>query len=199
MSDKKLPVITISRQYGAGGRSIARGLSERLGLEFYDADFVRLTAKVSGYSTEDVEREGEDISNRMKFLNQFFNAANFVNSYDEIYRAQREVVLELAKKPCIIVGRCSNYILREAKIPSFDIYLYADEEHRIARARELGQNGDMPLEKYVERREHLRRTYYRTYTGHEIDVCDNYNICLDTGTIGFDNCVDIIEKIVRDI
>ena len=137
MADQTLPVITISRQYGAGGRSVAKKLSERLGIPYYDVDFVRLTSKISGYSEEEVRREGEDLGGMAKFINHFLTTASFSNPYDEIFQAQKAVILGLAEKPCIIVGRCSNFILREAKIPSFDVFLSGSREFRLKRAAEL--------------------------------------------------------------
>ena len=116
-------IITISREYGAGGRTVARGLAQELGIEYYDIDFVRMTAKLSGYSEDDIRREGEDMSGGRKFINQFLSTNAYNSSYDAIFEAQREVILDLAKKPCIIVGRCSNMILREEGIDSFDIFL----------------------------------------------------------------------------
>ena len=189
----QLPVITISRLYGAGGRSVAKGLAQNLGLEYYDKDFVRLTSQVSGYTVEDIQREGEDISSRSRFINSLLNnTAAYISSYDEIFRAQREVTLELARKPCIIVGRCANIILREEGIPSFDVFLYADAPSRMRRAQELGENGNMPLEKYIDRRDHMRKNYYRTYTGHELGDYNDYHLCIDTGTIGYDLSVKLI-------
>lgn len=193
-------VITISREYGAGGRSVAAALAQRFGIEYYDIDFVRLTAKVSGYSEEDIRREGEDMSNRARWINQFLdNMSSYTSSYDAIYQAQREVVVSLAKKPCIIIGRCSNIILAAEKIPSFDVFLYADKAHRMKRAAELGENGETDLGKYVERRDHLRKTYYKTYTKHDLGDYKDYNICLDTGTIGIERSVDVLEQIIRPL
>ena len=188
-----LPVITISREYAAGGRSIARGLSQRLGIEFYDADFVRLTSKVSGYSEEDVWREGESMSERSRFMNTFLNnTAAYVSSYDAIFQAQKEVILNLAKTPCIIIGRCSNMILREAGIPSFDVFLYGSREFRIKRTKELGDCEGMDPAKYMDRRDHLRQTYYKAYIGHEMGDYHDYNILLDVSKIGIDQCVDLL-------
>ena len=99
-------VITISREYGAYGRSVAKALSKRLGIEYYDVDFVRMTAQKSGYSEEDVSREGELLSAGSRFINSFLSTSAYNSSYDEIFQAQRQVVLELAKNPCIMVGRC---------------------------------------------------------------------------------------------
>ena len=191
-------VITISREYGAGGRSVASGLAEKLGLVYYDVDFVRLTSKVSGYSEEDVLREGEDLSSGAKWINQLLDSMSaYTSSYDKIFEVQRGMILELAKKPCIIVGRCSNRILRDAGIPSFDIFLYADREHRLKRTLELNEYKDMDPAKYMEKRDHLRRNYYKTYTGHEMGDYRDYTICLDTGTIGMKKCVEMLAEILR--
>jgi cytidylate kinase len=191
-------IITISREYGAGGRTVARGLAQELGIEYYDIDFVRMTAKLSGYSEDDIRREGEDMSGGRKFINQFLSTNAYNSSYDAIFEAQREVILDLAKKPCIIVGRCSNMILREEGIDSFDIFLYADLEHRRKRALELNENGKMDIDKYIARRDRLRNTYYHAYTGHLMGDARDYNICLDTGKIGMDECVVILAQLLKD-
>ncbi|MDO5703180.1 MAG: cytidylate kinase-like family protein, partial [Lachnospiraceae bacterium] len=174
MDKKQLPVITISRLYGAGGHSVAKGLSEKLGLKYYDMDFIRLTAKVSGYSESEIKKEGEDLGDGARFINRFFTTASFSNPYDEIFQAQKAVILGLAKEPCIIVGRCSNIILQEAGIPSFDVFLSASWEYRLKRAAELAENDGMDLERYVERRDHWRRTYYKAYTDHEYGFAGDY-------------------------
>lgn len=193
-------VITISREYGAGGRTVAAALAKELGLEYYDIDFVRLTSKISGYSEEDIRREGEEMSGGSRWINGLLdNMASYTSSYDAIYKAQREVVLELSKKDCIIVGRCSNIILREENIPSFDIFLYADFEHRMKRAAELKENGQMDLAKYVERRDRLRKTYFKAYTKHEIGDYKDYNICLDTGKIGMEKSALILADIIKSL
>ena len=191
-------IITISREYGAGGRTVARGLAQELGIEYYDIDFVRMTAKKSGYSEDDIRREGEDMSGSRKFINQFLSTNAYNSSYDAIFEAQREVILDLAKHPCIIVGRCSNMILREEKIDSFDIFLYADMEHRRKRALELNENGKTDIDKYILKRDRLRNTYYHAYTGHLMGDARDYNICLDTGKIGMDVCVKILAEILKD-
>lgn len=191
-------VITISREYGAYGRSVAKALSSRLGIEYYDVDFVRMTAKVSGYSEEDVSREGEDMSEGRRFVNHFLSTQAYNSSYDAIFQAQREVILDLAKKPCIIVGRCSNYILREEGLPSFDIFLYADIKDRKVRAEELKEYGKMDVEKYIEKRDHWRKTYYRAYTGREMGEYKDYDISLNIGKIGVDNCINLLTNLLKD-
>ena len=199
MADKKYPTITISREYGAGGRSIAKGVSERLGIPFYDRDFVKKTAAKSGYSVEDIEKEGEKMSHAGKLMNDFLNnAVSYTSSHDGIYQAQKATILELANEDCIIIGRCSNIILREAGIPSFDVFLHADLLHRMKRAAELNENTDptLDLKKYVERRDDLRETYYKSYTGHVMGDYHDYDISLDTGNLGYDTCVDLLSDLI---
>lgn len=191
-------VITISRQYGAGGRSVARALSEKLGIPFYDKDFVRSTAKKSGFSEEDIWREGEDISYATRLVDRILNnSSSYTSSHDAIFDAQVKTLLEFAEEPCIIVGRCSNVILNAANIPSFDVFLYADMEHRLKRAAELNENGNMDLEKYVLKRDHQRDIYYKTYTGRQPGRFEDYDICLNTGVIGIDKCVEMLYDILK--
>ena len=198
LSLEKCPVITISREYGALGRTLAAALSERLGIPYYDRDFVTKTAEVSGYGVEDIEREGEDLRRSSKVLNSILNSAvSYTSSHDEIFKAQKKVVLELSKSPCIIVGRCADHILREAGIAAFSIYLYASLQDRMARAQDLAAHGDMRLDQYIEKRARLRRTYYKKYTGCAMGNANNYNICFDTGRIRIETCTDIVLQILQ--
>ena len=191
-------IITISREYGALGSTLAKALSDRLGIPYYDRDFVKKTVEKSGYEQEEVEHESEDMSTSTKMLNSFLNSAvSFSSSYDRIFAAQKQVVLELAVSPCIIVGRCADHILKEAGIDALSIFLFASVNDRRKRATELAENGDMNLDKYIEKRDKLRRTYYKTYTGCEMGNANNYTICFDTGKINIPTCVDIIMKILE--
>lgn len=196
-AEKKYPVITISREYGAQGRKLAKLLSEEMGIPYYDKDFVKKTAEESGYELDEVERESEDLTQSTKVLNQILNSAvTFSSSYDRIFDAQKKVVLDLAKSPCIIVGRCSDFILKEAGIEAMNIYLYASVKDRIERVVELGEHGTMNVEKYIEKRDKMRKTYYKTYTGHDMGNANNYTVCFDVGKIQIPTCVEIIMKIL---
>ena len=194
---EKCPVITISREYGALGRTLAAKLSERVGIPYYDRDFVKKTAEESGYAVEDVEHEGEELSTSGRMLNKILNSAvSYSSSYDGIYKAQKKVVLQLAQDPCIIVGRCADHILREEGKNVFCVYLYASVKDRLDHVAELAENGTMSIEKYIEKRDKLRKTYYKQYTGHEMGNANNYNICFDTGRINAETCADIIIDIL---
>lgn len=198
MAKKIYPVITISREFGAGGHSIAKVLSERLGIPYYDKDFVKETASRSGYSEEDIEREGENLSRSARLLDNFLgNSMNYSSSHDAIFRAQKELVLHLAQQDCILIGRCSNLILRESRIPSLDVFLHADVDFRTEHVRRLGLSGKEDPRKYLNKIDDMRETYFKTYTKHNLGTYRDYDLCLDTGTLGFDACIDIVEKLAR--
>jgi len=197
MEAKKYSIITIGREYCAGGRSVAERLSKKLGIPWYDRDFAAITAKNSGYSLDEILEEGEELSEFSRFLNSFLNnVADYKSSFDEIYKAQKEALLML-EGPCIVIGRCSNLIYEEAGINSFDIFLYADEEVRLERAKIRDGNTDID-KKYLEKRDSKRENYYKNYTKHELADCRDYNICLDTGAMSYDECADILANILKD-
>lgn len=194
------PVITISREFGAGGRSVAGGLSDMLGVKWYDHDFTKIIAKESGYSEEEVKKEGEELSSSERFLDKILNnSMAYTSSFDAIYEAQKEMILKLSSsgEPCIIVGRCANVILKNAGIPSFDVFLYADKDVRIERAKTIKPEGIKDYKKYVEKRDAMRENYYKEYAGEDMNRALDYNICLDTGVISYDTCIEILANIVR--
>lgn len=198
--ERKYPVITISREYASGGRTVAGKLSELLGIPFYDRDFVKKTAVESGYSVEEIEEEGEGITPAALRMERFLgNAMVYPSSYDAIYKAQSEVLLELAQSPCIIIGRCADHILTQAGIPAFKVFLYADEAHRIERARELLQMSDTEAVKHIIAKMDVKRnTYYQRYAGREMGDYTTYHIALDTGAIGYEKCAEILAQIVQE-
>ena len=194
----KYPVITIGREYCAYGRTVAAALSERLGIPYYDKDFIRQTVIESGFSEDDVKEEGETMTGFSKLLDDFLNTtASYPSSYDRIFEAQSDVILELAQTPCIIVGRCANHVLDKHNIESFHIFLYADLPHRMKRAAELHPDLDEEhLKKVIKKQDTLRQTYYKNYTGEDIRYFNNYNICIDTGKIGIDQTVDLLAELL---
>ncbi len=199
--NKKYSIITISREYATYGLTIASALSDRLGIPYYAKDFVKKAAKQSGYSVEDVENAGENMTRGGQFVNNFLGGSK--KSYDEIFEAQRNVVIELAKKPCIIVGRCSDYILKEAGIESFNVFLYSDIEGRILRARQLLTEEDRKnkseedIVRQIAKMDSKRSTYYKQYTGRKLGDYKNYDICLNVGRLGVKKCIEILGDILE--
>lgn len=193
-------VITISREYGAGGRSVAKALSEKLGIPWYDQDFMEETARDSGYELDTIKSEGEELSQFDEFLDYIMKTnVSYNSSHDAIFEAQKNEVLKLSATPCIIVGRLSNFILKENGIKTFDIFLHADMEHKIQRIGELKENGKKDLKKFIEKRESLRRNYYKHYTKKNLGDYVDYTISVDTGVLGIDGTVEMLASVIKNI
>ena len=199
MNEKQLPVITINREYGAGGRSLAAILSEKLGIPYYDRDFIQKTVEESGYDKEDVEREGEELSRPSRVINNILNSTvSYKSSHDAIFEAEKQVILKLAESPCIMVGRCADRILYEAGIDTVSIYLHAPLEMRLKRTDELGERGDVHPEKFLEKRDSGRRNFYKQYSGCDIFDASNYTFCFDTGKVSVPLCAEMIISMLKE-
>ena len=148
-------------------------------------------AQESGFAKEYIEENGEDASSTSTF-GFIWNNYGY-NLSDELYIAQRNVICELADKGnCVIVGRCSNYILEQADIDSFDVFIKADIEKRAENVADRVELKGDELIKFLQRRDHKRRVYYRFYTRRKWGDYHDYNMMLDSGMIGKDKCVDMI-------
>ena len=136
--------------------------------------------------------------NQIQFLVLYLdNKSENIRSLHLPILVQKNEILRLAEKPCIIVGRLSNVILKSENIETFDIFLYADFETRMKHIGELGENGSHDLKKFVEKRDVLRSNYYKHYSGNNFNSCHNYDICIDTGRIPKEKIIDIISEAVR--
>lgn len=194
------PVISISREFGSGGHSIAEKVANKLDIPFYDGAIVDKAAEHSGYAKELIEEQGEDTTSVNKWFDiSAASAMYFQSPQDEIFLAQRKVILDAANEgPCVIVGRCSAYILRNAEIPCLNVLIHADMEHRIARINErYGTIKNVDTKKRIIKKDKQRRTYYRYYTDQQWGEYKNYDISLDSGTLGEDTCVDIICELAK--
>ncbi len=194
MDEFRLPVITINREYGAGGRTIAKELSNRLGIPWHDQDLVEEVARDSGYSIEEIKKEGEELSQAERFWDYLMNGnVTYNSSHDKIFEAQKNEVLKLAENPCIIVGRCSNIIVRKAKIRSFDVFLYADLTTKadwLKASENCPKNVD--IRHFIEKRNALRQNYYKHYAKKTLGSYEDYDLLIDTGKIGYEKTVEII-------
>lgn len=188
-------VITISREYGAGGHTIGKRVARELGVEIYDKDIVRETVKASGYEAELVEQEGEDVSKTGAFLKGICaGGAFYPDTHDAIHDVQQVVILRFANAgPCVILGRCADEILRATDIKTLNVFIYADDLHRAARLSEMtGVKNPAELQKMMAKKDASRRAYYARYTGKRWGDCHNYDLSLDSGALGEDLCVKLI-------
>lgn len=186
-------IITISREYGAGGHSIARRVAQELGIEIYDSDIIRNTARESGLDSGVIEHEEEEISRADAFWRMITPAA-YVDRREAIHEIERRVILMLAAKgPCVLLGRCADVILNEANVDSLNVFIYADELHRAARVSELIESKNpTDIQKAMKRTDAARRSYYQQFTGRHWGDYRNYNLMLDSGLLGYDACVKLI-------
>ena len=188
-------IITISREYGAGGHSIGKRVAEELGIPFYDRDIVKKTAEASGYSAELVETEGEDISRTDSILRGIVASSVFYSdSQDVIHDVQQAIILRFAQEgPCVILGRCADEIIRKAGIDGLHVFIYADDVHRAMRVSEmLGRSNATEIQRLMSRKDASRHAYYNRYTGKKWGDGRNYHITLDSGVLGYDLCVKLI-------
>ena len=188
-------VITISREYGAGGHAIGKRVAQELGIEIYDKDIVRETVKASGYEAELVEREGEDVSKTGSILKSICaGSAFYPDTQDAIHDVQQAVILRFAQAgPCVILGRCADEVLRTTDIEALNVFIHADELHRAARVSEMtGVTDPGELQKIMAKKDASRRSYYTHYTGKRWGDSHNYDLSLDSGKLGIDLCVKLI-------
>ena len=179
-------VITISRMFGSGGRTIGKAVAQRLGIPYYDKELVDAVAKESGFSHEFIEEIGEYASVTSSFL---FNIAvsshplgmiDTMSVSDKLYVCQTHVIRDLA-----------DYILKD-RPDCLHIFIHADMEHRAARVRERYGETKQPMEKRLQEKDSKRKIYYKHYTNRNWGEAQNYHLCLNSGLIGVDKCTDII-------
>lgn len=193
-------VITISREFGSGGRTIAREVAERLGYNFFDKALVERIAAESGYSKDFVERRGEDATSTSSFLFNLSRSGSggydgISGTSDKLYVIQHNIIKKLPEEgPCVIVGRCSDYILKDNE-DSLHVFIYADMKFKANRIVKLyGEMDDAP-EKRLFEKDKKRKVYYKNFTGRIWGMSENYDVCLNSGKLGIDSCVDIIVEL----
>ena len=202
---KTSSVITIGRQYGSGGRQVGQKLAERLGIPYYDKELLSEAAKDSGICQEIFEDHDEKPTRSLLFSLvtgvQFHGGETAGTMYMDmplnhrIFLAQFDAIRRIAGEgPCVIVGRCADYVLRDQ--PNvINVFVKADMEHRIERAIERGTDPSRAEDK-VRKADKQRASYYNYYaTGTWGDV-NNYDLCVDTGKLGVDGTVDLLEQMV---
>ena len=177
-------VITISRQFGSGGREFGIKLAQALGIPFYDKELIAIAAEGTALCEEFMQHHEESAPS---ILSGVFYSTYFMPMSDQIYIAQSNAIKELAKKgPCVILGRCADAILED----SVKIYVHADLKKRVARknALNLGIDPDK-MEAHVKKIDKKRKKYYEFYTYQKWGMAENHNLCLASGQIGIDGCV----------
>lgn len=197
--EKKI-IITIGRQFGSGGKCVADALGRKLGIQVYDNELIMKAAQDSGFSAEFFVKSDEKrriFSLSSIFANTFqADTENFMSD-NELFKMQSETIRKIAEQgSAIIVGRCSDYILRDMDCV-LDVFLTSPEE---VRAERVAERMDIDLEKAValiERKDKGRSEYYNYYTFGEWGVASTYDLCLDSSILGTEGTADFIIDFAR--
>ena len=187
----KQGIITISREFGSGGRTIGKAVAQKLGIPCYDAELITEMAKQSGFAEDYVREAGEYAPGGL--LNSMFTSrAGGPTNEDILWQIQCNMVAQLAKKgPCVIVGRCGDYILRD-RPDVLKVFVHADMAFRAKRIVEVyGQREESP-EQRLKDKDKRRSTYYRFYTGRKWGQLDTYDLMLNSGILGIEKCTELI-------
>lgn len=196
-------IITISREFGSGGRTVGRLLGEKLGIPCYDKEFIKKIADETGFAPEFVEKNGEDAPSKSIFA--YLPAAypgqgpapNGMSIYDYLYVIQKKIILDLAQKgPCVIIGRCSDYILRDRE-DALHAFIYADTAFKAERIVRLYGESEKAPEERLREKDKKRSINYKHFTGREWGDPDNYEIMLRSSAIGVEKCAEILAEICR--
>lgn len=195
-------IITISREFGSGGRTIGRMVADKLGIPFYDKELVDQIALESGFAPKFVEEHGEHSPGKSLFSYAFApqgvpGVMNGLSTADFLWNIQCNVILQLADKgPCVIVGRNADYILKDRQ-DAFHVFVFADLSFRADRIVRLYGESEKAPEARLQEKDKRRKVNYQHYTGRTWGMAQNYNLCLDSSTLGIDHCVDIITSTIN--
>ena len=185
-------VITISREFGSGGRELGVKLADKLGIPFYDKELISMAADDINIAEDAFQHYDEHIVVHDPLDRQFYHAFSEVYQIpmsDQIFVAQSNVIRRLASYgPCIIVGRCADMILTD----SLNLFIYAKMKDRIRRMLELeseAESDGKEMERRIREVDRKRKEYYQYYTGNTWGRAQNYHLCLDSGPVGVEGCL----------
>ena len=184
-------IITISREFGSGGRTIGRKVAEKLGIPCYDAELIQKIAQESGFDADYI-REAREYTPGGFLSSALSNRSFGPTNEDYLWKIQYNVISDLAEKgSCVIVGRCADYILKD-KADCLAVFIHADMAFRANRIVSVyGQREESPEERLKDK-DKRRAAYHRFYTNMKWGQAKNYHLCLDSGVLGIDKCVETI-------
>ena len=196
-------IITISREFGSGGRTIGHMVAEKLGIPFYDKELVDQIAVESGFAPKFVEEHGEHSPGSSLFSYAFApqgipGVMNGLSTADFLWSIQCNVILQIADQgPCVIVGRNADYILKDRE-DVLHAFIHADVPFRADRIVRLYGESEKKPEARLQEKDKRRKVNYQHYTGRDWGDVRNYDICLNSGNIGVEACADLIVSIIQN-
>lgn len=197
-TDNKLSkkfVITVSREYGSGGRYVGRLIADKLGIKFYDKDLIVKLAEKTGLTEEYIENN-EEQRDPLSILNNGFYAG--LTNSDELFIRESELIKEFAsKESCVIIGRCADFILKDKK-NVLKVFISGTMKDKVKRATKIYGIDERDAEKEINRINKLRANHYKHYTGNEWLEASNYDICINSDLYGVEKTADIICDLVKE-
>ena len=191
-------IITISREFGSGGRFIGEEVAKKLGIAYYDKNIIGQIAEKSGLSPEYIQ-ENEELSPKKGLFAYAFSGRDITGKSveDMVYEAQRNIILELAEKePCVIIGRNADYILKD-RDDVLNVFIHGDMLEKIKRITGLYNVKEKEAVKMMADTDKRRRTNYNFYTDQNWGKASNYTLCLNSSQLGYDRCEMIIMECVK--
>lgn len=191
-------IITISREFGSGGRFIGEEVAKKLGIVYYDKNIIGQIAEKSGLSPEYIQ-ENAELSPKKGLFAYAFSGRDITGKSveDMVYEAQRNIILELAEKePCVIIGRNADYILKD-RDDVLNVFIHGDMPEKIKRITGLYNVKEKEAVKTMADTDKRRRTNYNFYTDQNWGKASNYTLCLNSSQLGYDRCEMIIMECVK--
>ena len=190
-------IITISRQFGSGGRTVGKLVAEKLGIPCYDSQIISEIAKKSGFAEEYIKENGEYMEST-----GFFASLGNVGYYGQsnqltIWSEQCRIIKELAEKgDCVIVGRCADYAL-EGNPDAVTVWVKAPLEARVERIKKLYQLTDSKAADLIQKTDKKRASYYNYYSSKKWGEAKGYDLCLDSSKLGIDGSIELIKSFIE--
>lgn len=191
-------IITISREFGSGGRFIGEEVAKKLGIAYYDKNIIGQIAEKSGLSPEYIQ-ENAELSPKKGLFAYTFSGRDITGKSveDMVYEVQRNIILELAEKePCVIIGRNADYILKD-RDDVLNVFIHGDMPEKIKRITGLYNVKEKEAVKMMADTDKRRRTNYNFYTDQNWGKASNYTLCLNSSQLGYDRCEMIIMECVK--
>ena len=188
--------IVINREYGSGGRVIGEMVSKKLNMPLFDSNILTEVVKKKGFRSDVLETEkivGSVLYNLSMMASWDQSAMNLPY---EMYEAISDTIISSARtENCIFIGRCANKILEDAKIPCLSVFVYSsDEEKKRQRAMVTDRIPEEKVDNYMKKKDKARRAYQQFFTHTKFEDYQQYDLCLDSGTLGYEVCAELIAK-----
>ncbi len=185
-----LPVITISREYGSGGRAIGEKLAKELGIPFYNKELILMAAKESGLSEEYIKKTEQMKST--SFLYGLYMGAQALPMNDQIFLVQSKIIRKIAEEgPCVIVGRCADYILRERE-DLINVFIHAPLSFRAQRAKSIYEKEAGNMEDFVKKQDKKRASFYNYFSQNKWGDARHYHLAISS-VYGIDFAVEVLK------